>query len=40
MLQNIHIENYDKSSGRTGSDAVAGYDVPITALDLPFLFML
>lgn len=34
----IQSKTYDKSSGRTCSDVVAGYDVPITALDLSFSF--
>lgn len=32
----IQSKTYGKSSGRTYSDVVAGYDVPITALDLSF----
>ena len=34
----IQLKTYDKSSERTYSDVVAGYDVPITALDLSFSF--
>lgn len=34
----IQSKTYDKSSGRTHSDVVAGYDVPFSALDLSFSF--
>lgn len=34
----IKSKTYDKSSGRTHSDVVAGYDVPFSALDLSLSF--
>lgn len=34
----IQSKTYDKSSGRTHSDVVAGYDVPFSALDLSLSF--
>lgn len=34
----IQSKTYDKSSGRTYSDVVAGYDVPFSALDLSLSF--